>query len=147
MEVSGQLYALAALPPVKEPLVPIGWAPAPVWTQWWREKFQSPAGTRTPDYPARIPALYHWATPAPKINDLLCVKYGLFFRWDYNSLVFQCNSLRNLELCTCFSAPDGGHRTVSHLRALVGHTHHATYWLRGWMGAPQSYSGYCDSEY
>jgi len=36
MEVSGQLHAPTALPPGKEPLVPIGcetgWAPEPVWT-------------------------------------------------------------------------------------------------------------------
>jgi hypothetical protein len=45
MEVSGQLHALAALPPGKEPLVPIGYgawrAPEPVWTRWLREKFPS----------------------------------------------------------------------------------------------------------
>jgi hypothetical protein len=40
------------------------WAPGPVWTRWWREKFPVPAGTRTPDHPARSPALYHWAIPA-----------------------------------------------------------------------------------
>jgi hypothetical protein len=37
MEVSGQLHAPAALPPGKEPLVPIGqeagWAPEPFWMQ------------------------------------------------------------------------------------------------------------------
>jgi hypothetical protein len=37
--------------PVKEPLVPIGyearWAPEPVWTRCWREKFSAPAGNRT----------------------------------------------------------------------------------------------------
>jgi hypothetical protein len=43
MEVSGQLHALAILPPGKEPLVPIGqeagWAPDPVWMWYQREKF------------------------------------------------------------------------------------------------------------
>jgi hypothetical protein len=38
--VSGQLHALAALPPGKEPPVPIGyevgWTPEPVWTAWNR---------------------------------------------------------------------------------------------------------------
>jgi len=62
MEVSGQLHASAALLPGKESLVPIGWeawwAPQPVWTRWWREKFQPPTGTRTPDHAARSPALY-----------------------------------------------------------------------------------------
>jgi hypothetical protein len=42
----------AALPPRKEPLVTNGqeveWAPEPVWTRWWREKFPAPAGARTP---------------------------------------------------------------------------------------------------
>jgi len=43
MEVSDQLHAPTALPRGKEPPVPIkyeaGWAPEPVWTRWWREKF------------------------------------------------------------------------------------------------------------
>jgi hypothetical protein len=38
MEVSGQLHASTALPPGREPLVPIGkeagWAPELVWAQW-----------------------------------------------------------------------------------------------------------------
>jgi hypothetical protein len=34
MEVSGQLHALAALPPRKE----TGWAPEPDWMLWRREK-------------------------------------------------------------------------------------------------------------
>ena len=38
MVVSGQLYALAALPTEKEPFLPIkeeaGWAPEPVWMFW-----------------------------------------------------------------------------------------------------------------
>jgi hypothetical protein len=44
MEVSGQLHTLVALPPGKEPLVPIGygagWAPEPVWTTWrWKNSW------------------------------------------------------------------------------------------------------------
>jgi hypothetical protein len=35
--VSDQLHDLAALSPGKEPLVPIWWTPAPVWTTWRRE--------------------------------------------------------------------------------------------------------------
>jgi hypothetical protein len=38
MEVSGQVHIPAALPPGKEPLVPIGqeagWVPEPFWTRW-----------------------------------------------------------------------------------------------------------------
>jgi hypothetical protein len=41
LELSGQLHAPAALPPGKEPPVPIGeegrWTPEPVWTTWRRE--------------------------------------------------------------------------------------------------------------
>jgi hypothetical protein len=41
LEMSSQVYAPAALPPKKEPPVPIGWevgwAPEPVWTTWRRE--------------------------------------------------------------------------------------------------------------
>jgi hypothetical protein len=69
MEVSGQLQAPATLPPGKELLVPIGyeagWAPEPVWMPGWGEKFPVPSGSRTPDIPARSPALYHWAISAP----------------------------------------------------------------------------------
>jgi hypothetical protein len=73
MEASGQLHAPAALPPGKEPSVPIryeaGWAPEPVLMQWWRQKFPAPAGTRTPDHPVRNPAPYRWAIPVPHSVD------------------------------------------------------------------------------
>jgi hypothetical protein len=39
------------------PLDRMVWAPQPVWTQWWREKFPAPAGIRTPAHTARITAL------------------------------------------------------------------------------------------
>jgi hypothetical protein len=35
------------------PLDEFMWAPEPLWTRWWREKFPATAGTRTPDHPAR----------------------------------------------------------------------------------------------
>jgi hypothetical protein len=51
MEVSCQIHDPAALPPGKEPLVPIGyeagWAREPFWTRWWREKFPAPTGNLT----------------------------------------------------------------------------------------------------
>jgi hypothetical protein len=34
----------------------------------WREKFPAPAGNRSSDHPARSPALYHWAIPAPVLE-------------------------------------------------------------------------------
>jgi hypothetical protein len=52
MEVSGQLHAPAALTPVKEPLVPIGWEagwdPEPVWTsgEAKRDETQLPKAVR-----------------------------------------------------------------------------------------------------
>jgi hypothetical protein len=33
-----------------------------------KRKIPAPAGTRTPDHPARSPALYHWAIPAPRLK-------------------------------------------------------------------------------
>jgi hypothetical protein len=55
MDVSGQLYGPAALPPRKEPLLPIGyeagWVPEPFWMRWWREKFSSPRQVSKPRTP------------------------------------------------------------------------------------------------
>jgi hypothetical protein len=51
-------------------------APEPFWTQWWREKFPAPSGTRTPDHSVRNPALYRWAIPAPGSTS------GIFNSWQ-----------------------------------------------------------------
>jgi hypothetical protein len=83
IEASGQLHTSAALPPGKEPPVPIGYGggvPEPVWTRWSGEKFPAPTGTRTPEHPARSPALYYWAIPTPAIiqnkNQILFHRYN-----------------------------------------------------------------------
>jgi hypothetical protein len=51
MEISGHLQASAALPPSKEPPVPIGqqasFSPVLVWMLWNREKALAPAGNLT----------------------------------------------------------------------------------------------------
>ena len=58
MVVSGQLYALAALPTWKEPLLPIkeeaGWALEPVWMFWEKTESCAPAGTRKPETKAVV---------------------------------------------------------------------------------------------
>jgi hypothetical protein len=58
-----------ALPPRKEPPVPIvqeaGWGPEPVWTK----KYLCPCLESNPDRPVRSQTL-HWATPAPANNSI-----------------------------------------------------------------------------
>jgi hypothetical protein len=66
LEVSGQLHAPAALPPGKEPPVPIGletgWAPEPVWTTWRENSWPYwDSELRHLDRPART----DYAIPAP----------------------------------------------------------------------------------
>jgi hypothetical protein len=45
------------------------------WVKWWREKFPAPAGTQTPDHPARS----HWAIPAPAWRKVDYKNYGEIF--------------------------------------------------------------------
>jgi hypothetical protein len=47
---------------------------------WWREKFPAPTGTRTPNHPARSPALYHWAIPAPLYFNKRINYFGYFVK-------------------------------------------------------------------
>jgi hypothetical protein len=64
-------FTLRPLYSQERALVPIeqeaGWVPEQVWKRWWGENFPAPAGTRTPDHPARSPALYHWGIPDPNL--------------------------------------------------------------------------------
>jgi hypothetical protein len=59
MEVSGQLHAQATFSPGKEPLLPIGRRQGGPQSRSGLsgEDNSVSAGTRTPDYPARSPAL------------------------------------------------------------------------------------------
>jgi hypothetical protein len=83
--VCGQLHALAALPPRKEPPVPIlyevGWTPEPVWTTLRREyslpyrdshsdssAVQS-VSSRYTDYATPAPYLYHAIKKSAKNYD------------------------------------------------------------------------------
>jgi hypothetical protein len=83
MEVSGQLHAPAALPPGKEPLVPIGWeagwAPESVRTRYRREKFP-----------------------------VLPVRPDFFFVFHFQMSLFNLyiESLDTYRLCFCFTRPE-----------------------------------------
>jgi hypothetical protein len=78
MEVNGHLHSLAALPPGKEILIPIcyeaGWTTEPVLDAVEKRKFPSPCWDSNPPHPARSPALYHWAIPAPRVYIHICNK-------------------------------------------------------------------------
>jgi hypothetical protein len=62
MEISGQLYASAALAPEKETPVPIGqetgWPPEPVLSLCDRENDSCPFRETNPVHPARSSSLY-----------------------------------------------------------------------------------------
>jgi hypothetical protein len=97
--IAPRMLDLGALPPGKEPPVPfgleVGWASKPVWTRWWREKFSVLAGTRTPNHPARSPALYHWAIPIHKLQGMAQIGYGStlcflcikYIKWTHDRMV------------------------------------------------------------
>jgi hypothetical protein len=56
MEVSGQLHAPAALPPAKEPLVPVGWvSPRAVLDAVVKRKIASPRQESSPRTPILQP--------------------------------------------------------------------------------------------
>jgi hypothetical protein len=61
-----------ALPPGKEPPVPIGqeagWAAEAVWTQRLEEKSSAPVGDRTPVVQSVVRYCTDWATPAPGVG-------------------------------------------------------------------------------
>jgi len=101
MEVSGQLHAPAALPPGKEPLVPIaqgaGWAPEPVWKRLSGEKFLAPTVTPSPDHPARSPALYHCAIAAPTVS-LISILIASSIYIYVSQVVFSLQEFR-LKFC------------------------------------------------
>jgi hypothetical protein len=68
-------------------------------TRGWRKKFPVPIGTRTPDHPARILALYNWAIPAGAGDFSLwhCVQTGSAARawsWPLTSNYSRCQRMR-----------------------------------------------------
>jgi hypothetical protein len=74
--------------------------------RWWREKFPAPAGTRTPDHPARNLALCHWAIPAHVhfyIYDLISVTAVLWIFKNFFPLLLKflkCYFIsRNKQYC------------------------------------------------
>jgi hypothetical protein len=79
LEASCQLHTPATLPPQKETLVPTGWirsweGPRAGLNMVEKRKFPAPAGTRTPDYPASSPVLYHWAITVLKYTGITAIK-------------------------------------------------------------------------
>jgi hypothetical protein len=101
--VSVQLHAPAALPPRKEPLVPIGqevgWTPEPVWTTWRRENswpYQNSNSDPSADQP--VASRYtDWAIPAPSEKfyetniffSVVSEKFVTFSFWIYNIMRWE----------------------------------------------------------
>jgi hypothetical protein len=96
MKVSDQVQTLAALAPVKEPLVPSGeksgWAPQPVWMFWRKEKSLTPAGNQsqilwlTSSEPVAIPILLSWL---PTYETAKPQKPKLYIRHKHDNLRTQ----------------------------------------------------------
>jgi hypothetical protein len=107
MGVSGQLHALAALPPGKESPEPFdqeaGWFPEPVWTFWRTESSLALAGNGTLYCPpcslvTRLTTL-SWLTrlnlsALDLISILSVILYSVFHK-----------SIRDLEAWPCSSKP------------------------------------------
>jgi hypothetical protein len=79
MEVGGQVHAQAALPPGKEPQVPIRqeawWATEPVWTRWWGEKFPAPTGSWTLRYTTELSWLVGLRVNTDKTTYMFVFRY------------------------------------------------------------------------
>jgi hypothetical protein len=72
MGVSGQHRPGRALPPGKEPPIPIGqeagWPPDPVWMQRLEKKSSASVWDRTPGGQSVVRCYTDWATPAPTLQ-------------------------------------------------------------------------------
>jgi hypothetical protein len=104
LEVSGQLHAPAALPPRKEPPVPIGeevgWTSEPVWKSWRREN-SWPHRDSNSDFSVVQPVASRYtdyAIPAPSISAPTLKKYMKYrFSNDLYWHVFQIKFRQNLS--------------------------------------------------
>jgi hypothetical protein len=142
MEMSGHLHAPAALPPGKEPPLPIEqeaeWTPEQVWTRCRREKFPALAGNRTSDHPARSQPLNRLNYPGSQREMIIGTKRNFILHSNVASLAtiqIVCNVrtlyINNTVICTTrgvkissinvkqwseLRASDDNDRTCSHCR-------------------------------
>jgi hypothetical protein len=86
--------------PGKEPPVPVGkearWAPEPVWTWWWREKFLSTAENRIlgpRSYSPQSSCYIDWAITAVKRWQIICKETEVNLM--YHSLLYKYWTLLN----------------------------------------------------